>query len=39
MVLACNPSTQRLRQEDGEVTASLGYKVIPCLKKKKKGQK
>jgi hypothetical protein len=27
---------RKLRQEDCEFTARLGYRVIPCLKKKKK---
>jgi hypothetical protein len=38
VVHTCNPSTWRLRQEDGEFQASLGYRVKPCLRKKKKGK-
>jgi hypothetical protein len=30
----CNTSTQRLRQEDTEFKASLGYVARLCLKKK-----
>jgi hypothetical protein len=29
----CNPSSLRLRQEDIELEASLGYLKRPCLKK------
>jgi hypothetical protein len=34
VVHAYNPSTQQLRQEDGQVEASLGDIVTACLKKK-----
>jgi hypothetical protein len=30
---------QKAEQENCELKASLSYMVIPCLKKKKKGQK
>jgi hypothetical protein len=30
------PAFERLRQEDREFEASLGYRVMPYLKKKKK---
>jgi hypothetical protein len=32
VVLTCNLSTERLRQENQEFAANMGY--IPCLKKK-----
>jgi hypothetical protein len=31
---ACNPRTQKLRQEDGEFKASPGYKGRLCLQNK-----
>jgi hypothetical protein len=32
--VSCSPSIKRLRLEDYEFYASLGYAVRPCLKKK-----
>jgi hypothetical protein len=32
VIHACNPSSQRLRQEDHEFEANLGYIVKSCLK-------
>jgi hypothetical protein len=31
---ACNPSSEKLRQEDCEFKTSLGYRARPCLKQK-----
>jgi hypothetical protein len=36
VVHACNPRAQKLRQENCEFQASLGYKARPCLKTKLK---
>jgi hypothetical protein len=36
VVYACNPRLRRLRQEDGEFEANLGYISRHCFKKKKK---
>jgi hypothetical protein len=34
VVHTCNPSDQRLRQEDCEFEASLDYMARPCKRKK-----
>jgi hypothetical protein len=36
----CNPTLRRLRQQDSEIAASLGYLILTCPKiKNKKGEK
>jgi hypothetical protein len=39
VVLACDPSTWRLKQEDLEFEASLGYTERACLKNRAKQAK
>jgi hypothetical protein len=39
VVHTCNPALWRLKQEDREWQANLGYIARPCLKKKKKKKK
>jgi hypothetical protein len=36
--MSVTPALRRLRQEDHEIKASLGYTARPCLKKRKKIQ-
>lgn len=37
VVYTCNPSIQRLRQEDSKFKASLSYVVRTCLKNRSRG--